>query len=157
MDERRSGSKRAFIVSWLLTLAFVLAVGPFGSPGRTVECDGADCVDGSVETRARTGADSRERKQRVRARIEMRQNRVEQLERKERPRVKAAGPNDRLRVQEWRGKAPQICFVKGCENGNPTFCVAARNLPIAPNGLKIPKHRDPCAMEPRFRTARTRV
>lgn len=51
MEERRRGSKKAFVVAWLLTIGFLLAVGPFGSAAETVECDGADCVDAQVQTR----------------------------------------------------------------------------------------------------------
>ena len=134
MEERLTGSRRAFVVAWLLTLGFVLAIWPFGSPGRTVECDGADCV--GEQTRTRPEPDARA---------------------KERPRAKADAKKDRLRVQEWRGKEPEICFAKDCDDGMPTFCMVARKMPIAPDGLKIPKERDPCPKKPHFRTARTRA
>lgn len=134
MEERLSGSKRAFVVTWLLTLGFVLAVGPFGSPARTVECDGADCVDPQVQTRQQPDLEIPERKERRRAEI----------------------PKDRLRVQEWRGNKPEICFARRCDDGMPTFCMVARKPPAVPDGLKILKLRDRCATKPHFRTARTR-
>ena len=137
MEERRTGPKRAFVVAWLLTLAFVLAVGPFGKSASTEECgSGASCAP---------------------TRAEMRKDRLEARERKDRPSATAEIPKERLRVQEWRGKQPDICFAKGCEDRTPTFCMVARKLSLAEGGLKVPKHRDPCRSETRFRTARTRV
>ncbi len=131
--EERAGSKRAFVVAWLLTLGFVVAVGPFGSPAETEECGAASACAPSKE---------------------MRQHRLEMRERKQRPRATAEVPEDRLRIQEWQGNHPEICFVKGCDDGPPTFCHVARKLPIAEEGLRVPKDRDPCAREPNFRTAR---
>lgn len=116
--EERTGSKRAFIVAWLLTLGFVLAVGPFGKSASTEECgSGASCAPTKAEIRADREA----------------------------------------RQQNLRDKHPRFCTVKSCDWPDPpTFCMVARKLPHAPDGLKIPQHRDPCRSETRFRTARTR-
>lgn len=118
MEDRRTGSKRAFVVAWSLTVGFVLAVGPFGSPAETEECgSGASCAPTKAEMRA---------------------------------------DREAYRL-ELRKKHPKFCTVDGCDWPDPpTFCMVARKLPIAKDGLKIPKHRDPCAVKPRFRTARTR-
>lgn len=57
--------------------------------------------------------------------------------------------------REWRGRQPQICTANSCGRRRPTFCtVAASDGPVK-DRLRLPRHRDPCAPEPHFRTART--
>lgn len=66
MEQRRAGSKRAFVVAWLLTLGLALAVGPFGSPAETDECgSGASCAPSKLHAQANQethGSDWRGRK-----------------------------------------------------------------------------------------------
>lgn len=116
MDER-TGSKRAFVLAWLLTVGFVLLVGPFGSRAETEEC-GSDAACAPTKLQSQAGGDAYR--------------------------------------SDWRGKEPQICLAKSCDERPPVFCYATREPSSAMNGWTS-RHDDLCDREPRFRTARTRA
>jgi hypothetical protein len=60
MVRKRAGSKRAFVVAWLLTLGFALAVAP-GPSASTEECGSvAACEPSKAETRHHREAHTRE-------------------------------------------------------------------------------------------------